>query len=59
MLADAWATALTVLGAEGAAKVAEEQQLAVYFIRSEGDNYIASHSDAFGPYLAAKRTVAD
>jgi thiamine biosynthesis lipoprotein len=59
MLADAWATALTVMGAEGAAKLAEEQQLAVYFIRSEGDNYIASHSIAFGPYLAAKSVAAD
>ena len=59
MLADAWATALTVMGAEGAAKLAEEQQLAVYFIRSEGDNYIASHSIAFGPYLAAKSVAPD
>ena len=59
MLADAWATALTVLGAEGAARLAEEQQLAVYFIRSEGDSYIASHSEAFGPYLATKPGAAD
>ena len=52
MLADAWATALIVLGAEGAAKLAEEQGLAVYFIRSVGDDYAASHSTAFGEYLA-------
>jgi len=59
MMADAWATALTVMGADGAAQLAEEQQLAVYFIRSEGDDFIASHSTAFEPYLAAKRADAD
>ncbi|MEP1469815.1 MAG: FAD:protein FMN transferase [Halieaceae bacterium] len=59
MLADAWATALTVLGAEGAAQLAEELQLAVYFIRSEGEDFIASHSTAFEPYLAEKRVSAD
>lgn len=59
MLADAWATALIVLGAKGAAELAEQQALAVYFIRSEGDDYVASHSTAFSRYLVAANTKAE
>jgi len=52
MVADAWATALTVLGAERGAAVAEAQGLAVYFIRRAGDGFEHSHTPAFTPYLA-------
>ncbi|WP_205743037.1 FAD:protein FMN transferase [Halioglobus maricola] len=51
MMADAWATALTVLGAEEARIVAEAAGLAVYFIQREGDGYSESYTDAFAPYL--------
>ncbi|MBN7798397.1 FAD:protein FMN transferase [Parahaliea mediterranea] len=51
MVADAWATALEVLGAEDAMRVANAQALAVYFIRRQGDDFVASHSASFAPYL--------
>jgi thiamine biosynthesis lipoprotein len=53
MLADAWATALTVLGPEQGRKVAQGQGLAVYFIQRDGDGFSHSHSAAFEPYLEA------
>ncbi|MBE9539206.1 MAG: FAD:protein FMN transferase [Proteobacteria bacterium] len=51
MMADAWATAFTVMGAEGAMKVALEQELAVYFIRRTQGSYTSSHSPQFERYL--------
>ncbi|MEZ5502612.1 MAG: FAD:protein FMN transferase [Halioglobus sp.] len=51
MVADAWATALTVLGPERAMAVAQAQGLAVYFIRKAGDEFVHSHTPAFSPYL--------
>lgn len=51
MLADAWATALTVLGAERAMSVAQVQGLAVYFIRRVDDGFAHSHTPQFNPYL--------
>lgn len=51
MIADGWATALTVLGEERAKEVAAQQGLAVYFIRREEDHFLSSHSEAFRPYL--------
>jgi len=53
MMADAWATALIVLGRERAMAVAQAQGLAVYFIHREGDGYQSSHTAAFAPYLDA------
>jgi len=53
MKADAWATALAVLGQERAMAVASEQGLAVYFIRRVGDEFIQSHTPQFSGYLAA------
>lgn len=50
-LADAWATALEVLGVEAAMAVASDRDLAVYFIRRQGDGFAASHTPAFAPYL--------
>tara|TARA_R110001599_G_scaffold325504_1_gene537650 strand:- start:19498 stop:20556 length:1059 start_codon:yes stop_codon:yes gene_type:complete len=51
MIADAWATALVVLGYEDAMAVAQEQGLAVYFIRRQGEVCDDSHTPAFGRYL--------
>ncbi len=51
MMADAWATALTVLGGDHAMELAQEQQMAVYFIRRVEDSFVESHSDAFASYL--------
>ena len=54
MLADAWATALIVLGGEEAEAVAQEQGLAVYFIRRKGDSLEHSYTVEFSPYLAVQ-----
>jgi thiamine biosynthesis lipoprotein len=52
-LADAWATALTVLGPEAGMAVARASGLAVYCITREGRGFTSSHTPAFEPYLAA------
>jgi thiamine biosynthesis lipoprotein len=51
MWADAWATALTVLGPDLALSVAQQQGLAVYLIRREADALAVEYSPAFAPYL--------
>lgn len=51
MLADAWATALTVLGAEHAWSVAHEQGLAVYLIQRDGEDFSSRYTAPFAPYL--------
>jgi FAD:protein FMN transferase len=56
MIADAWTTALMVLGPERAMAVAQEQGLAVYFIRRVGDKFIHSHTPLFSPYLDPTQT---
>jgi len=53
MMADAWATALTVLG-EQAMAVAQGQRLAVYFIRRSDAGLQHSHTAEFAPFLAVK-----
>ena len=53
MIADAWATALTVLGSERAMAVAQAQGLAVYFIRRVGGDFEHSHTSLFSDYLAS------
>ena len=55
MLADAWATALTVLGFDAAMAVAQEQGLAVYFIRRSGDSLDYRHTEEFSPYLVVQQ----
>jgi thiamine biosynthesis lipoprotein len=50
-LADAWATALTVLGPERAYDVALEQNLAAYLIRREGDDFAAVSTPTMEPLL--------
>ncbi|TDG14004.1 FAD:protein FMN transferase [Seongchinamella unica] len=51
MLADAWATALTVLGEQEALTVAQAQGLAVYLIQRQGQGFSSRYSEAFAPYL--------
>lgn len=51
MLADAWATALMVLGPEEGVELANELQLAAYFILGDGSGFQTRHSDAFNRYF--------
>lgn len=51
IIADAWATALVVLGGESAMAVALEQGLAVYFIRRRGETLAHSYTPSFVGYL--------
>jgi len=51
MLADAWATAFMVLGAEAAMDVALERGLAVYLIQRTDQGYHSSYSPLFERYL--------
>lgn len=49
--ADAWATALNVMGPVRALELAEREQLPVYLIVKDGDGFSDRHSKAFEPYL--------
>lgn len=51
MTADAWATALVVLGAEDGMVVALANGLAVYFIQRQGETFARSHTPAFEQFL--------
>jgi thiamine biosynthesis lipoprotein len=58
MMADAWATAMLVLGSERGLEIAEANNIAVYFI-SRGENanesaYVTQASSAFDALLKAK-----
>ena len=53
MWADAWATALTAVGADTALSVAQQHGLAVYLIRRQADALVVEYSSAFAPYLQA------
>lgn len=50
--ADAWATALNVLGPERGIAVANQEKLAVYMIVKEGDVFSERQSDYFSQYIA-------
>jgi thiamine biosynthesis lipoprotein len=50
-MADAWATALTVLGTERALETALKEELAVYLISRDGDEFTASSTPAMAPLL--------
>jgi thiamine biosynthesis lipoprotein len=52
MIADAWTTALMVLGAERGMAVAQAQGLAVYFIRRVNGKFVHSHTPLFSAYLS-------
>ena len=49
VIADAWATALLVLGEERGRAIAEREQIAAYFIRreDEGDGFAESWTSVF------------
>lgn len=49
--ADAWATALSVPNPERARALAEQHQVAAYFIVREGEGFATYYSEAFRPYL--------
>jgi thiamine biosynthesis lipoprotein len=49
--ADAWATALMVLGEEQGMVLAEELGLAIYMLVKDGEEFKAMSSKAFAPYL--------
>ncbi|SFR49432.1 thiamine biosynthesis lipoprotein [Marinobacter daqiaonensis] len=51
MMADAWATALNVLGYEAANRLALQENLAAYFIVREGEGFRTYHTPAFATYL--------
>ncbi len=51
MVADAWATALTVLGLERALQVARREGLAVYLVVDAGDAYSVYKTSAIDTYL--------
>ncbi len=51
MLADAWATAFTVIGFEEGYRLALQENLAVYFIVREGDGFEARFTPAFTTWL--------
>ncbi len=53
-IADAWATALIVLGYEQGMAVAESRGMAAYFIRREGDAFRVAMTAAFKPYLSSQ-----
>ena len=59
MVADAWATALTVLGEERAMVVAQAQGLAVYFIQRMGNDFVHSHTPLISGYLAGPGTPGE
>lgn len=51
-LADAWATALNVLGPERGLALAQQRGMAVYYIERTEAGFQARYSQAFKPYLA-------
>ena len=52
MMADAWATALTVMGSAEAMVLAEERGLAVYLLKRSGDSLEVFSSTAMAQWLA-------
>jgi len=50
-MADAWATTLLVVGPELGMQLAQQNELAAYFVLRQRDTLTTQHSDAFAPYL--------
>ena len=50
-IADAWATALCIMGADAALALAEQHHLAIYVIRRVDDQLVEAWSTGFTPYL--------
>ncbi len=57
MIADAWATALCIMGTDEALAVAEQRGLAVYVVSRVGDELIEQWSSAFAPFLPEPQSV--
>jgi len=55
--ADAWATALMVLGEEQGMLLAEQLGLAIYMLVKEGEEFKAISSEAFAPYLIKSESI--
>jgi len=55
MKADAWATALTVLGPEEGYKIAEQQELAVLFIIKSELGFVEKATPLFSEYIKVKQ----
>lgn len=55
MLADGFATAITVLGSKAGLEFAQQQQLAVFLLVKEGDDFIEYYTPEFTPYLLAEK----
>jgi thiamine biosynthesis lipoprotein len=53
--ADAWATALNVLGAEKGMEIANRENLAVYMIVKDGDHFTDLYSAAFAAFNGSDR----
>ena len=51
MIADAWATALMVVGTEEALRLADVYELAVFLISREDDQLVSSHNNAMTQWL--------
>lgn len=51
LLADAWATALNVLGPVKGFELAQEKQLAAYFIVRDGEGFEVKYTEAFKQYM--------
>ena len=51
MLADALATAITVLGPEDGLKFAQAHKLPVFLLVKDGDNFIEHYTVEFAPFL--------
>ena len=56
MTADAWATALLVMGRESALSVARAQGLAVYLVARDGEELAVEYTPQFADYLVAERS---
>lgn len=52
-LADAWATAFSVMGVDATLALATERNMPVYVIRRVGDSLEATWSEAFEPFLVS------
>jgi thiamine biosynthesis lipoprotein len=52
--ADAWATALMVMGEEQGMLLADHLGLAIYMLVKDGEDFRAINSKAFEPYLTAQ-----
>jgi thiamine biosynthesis lipoprotein ApbE len=53
MMADAWATALTVMGSTQALAVAEQRDLAVYLLRRSGNQLETLTSSSMTQWIEA------